>query len=162
VWRVRATSDRAVLLRCLGPVLVANVVLYALHEEWWGGWAYGNRYLGDLAPVYVLAIAHVWDRWLATAWARAAFAAVIGWAVFLQALGAGYQYFYWDGRHWDATPDIGRTPERLWSWTESQWQWMLFHLVNDPGPRIVVELAALAAITGAFALLARRADRLAP
>lgn len=164
-WRERVTygdlGDRAVLLRAMTLVLLANVVLFALHEEWWGGWAYGNRYLSDLAPVYVLAVAHAWDRWLGTAWRRAAFAGAVGWAVLLEALGAAYQYFYWDGRHWDATPDIGRTPERLWSWTEAQWEWMLFRLVNDPGPRIVVEALVLLAILVAFAVLGRRADRLA-
>jgi uncharacterized protein YqgC (DUF456 family) len=163
-WRDRvvpdAPGDRAVLLRVMGLVLVANVVLYALHEEWWGGWAYGNRYQSDLAPLYVLAIAHVWSRWLASAGARLAFAAAIGWAVLLQSIGASYQYFYWGSRHWDATPDIGRTPERLWSWTEAQWEWMLFRLVNDPGSRIAVQAAALLLIVIAFAALTRRADRL--
>jgi hypothetical protein len=164
-WREPAApasphGDRVVLLRIMSLVLVANVVLFALHEEWWGGWAFGNRYLGDLAPVYVVAIAHVWDRWVARPLARAAFAIAVGWAVLLQALGAAYQYFYWDGRHWDATPDIGRTPERLWSWTEAQWEWMLFRLVNAPGAQIVVEGAVLAAIVIAFAILGRRADTL--
>ena len=166
-WRVRggalpdAAADRTVLLRSMGLVLLANVVLFALHEEWWGGWSYGNRYLSDLAPVYILAIAHVWDRWLVATWTRALFAGSVGWAVLLQSLGAAYQYFYWDGRHWDATPDIGLTPDRLWSWTEAQWEWMLFRLVNDPGAQIVVEATALAAITCGFVALSRGAGRLA-
>lgn len=154
----RPLRDRAVLLRIMGIVLLANVILFALHEEWWGGWAYGNRYLSDLAPVYILAIAHVWTRWLARRWARALFALAVGWSVLLQAVGAAYQYFYWNGRHWDATPDITRTPERLWSWTEAQWEWMLYRLVNDPGAQVVVEAAAGVLAIAAFALLARRTD----
>lgn len=166
-WRRREPVDvaepvreRILLLRIMGIVLAANVILFAMHEEWWGGWAYGNRYLGDLAPVYLLAIAHVWSRWLSRPWARTAFAAAVAWSVLLQALGAAYQYFYWHGRHWDATPDITRTPERLWSWTEAQWEWMLFRLVNDPGAQVVVQAGVLVLVIGAFVLLTRRPDRL--
>ena len=150
-----ARPDRVVFLRIMSLVFGANLILFGSHEEWWGGWSYGNRYLSDLAPVYVLAIAHVWETWLARRWARLAFAAAVGWAVLLQALGAAYQYFYWSGLHWDANPDITRTPERLWSWTAAQWQWMLARLVLDPGARVAVEALLLLLITCGFALLAR-------
>ena len=154
--------ERTIFLRCMSLVFVANLTLHGSHEEWWGGWSYGNRYVSDLAPVYMLAIAHVWDRWLARAWARAAFVIAVGWAVLLQSLGAGYQYFYWDGLHWDANPDITRTPERLWSWTAAQWQWMFARLVLDPDARVVAQALILLVITCGFALLANARTAHAP
>lgn len=157
------SADRQVLFRIMALVFAGNLVLHGSHEEWWGGWSYGNRYLSDLAPIYMLAIAHGWRSWSASSLARAAFAIAVGWAVLLQALGAAYQYFYWGDLHWDAHPDITRAPDRLWSWTEAQWQWMLARLVIDPGAAVVVEGVVLVVATGGFALLARtRAVRAPP
>lgn len=149
-------GDRVVFLRIMTLVFAGNLVLHGSHLEWWGGWAYGNRYISDLAPVYLLALAHVWRPWVAGAWARATLAIAVGWAVLLQALGAAFQYYYWNGLHWDANPDITLSPERLWSWTDTQWQWMLSRLVNEPGPRVAFEGLALAMVTCAFALLAEK------
>jgi hypothetical protein len=156
-WRGPADRARR-LLRWSSLAVVATVILYGAYAEWWGGWTYGNRYLSDLAPLYALALADVWRRgWLDAPLARAALAVAVGWAILLQAIGAGLYYFTWNGYHWDVTPDINVTPWRLWDWTDAQWQFLLRRLVNDPGPAMIVELAVIVACIAGFAILAARA-----
>ena len=65
-------------------------------------------------------------------------------------------YFTWNGRHWDSTPDIATTPERVWSWTEAQWQWVFARLILDPGPALAIEAVAIGICIMVYAALGRR------
>ncbi|HET8569893.1 MAG TPA: hypothetical protein VFM93_13015 [Candidatus Limnocylindria bacterium] len=155
-WRWRA-SDEVRLLRTGSLAAAGALVLFGTYVDWYGGWTYGNRYLADALPLFALAIAVGAEA----GWARsrplvAAFWVATAWAVAIHAVGAGLYYFYWRGEHWDAVPDIGTTPWRLWDWTDTQWQWVLRRAVTEPDAALVVELAALGAAAAAFALLARR------
>jgi hypothetical protein len=155
-WRHPA-DDLGWLVRYGALGAAATVLLFGSYSEWIGGWGYGNRYLSDLLPLYLLAIAAVWDRWLAGTWARRAFAVAVGWAVLLAGAGAGLYYTTWEGRHWDATPDIGATPWRVWSWTDAQWEWVLARLVLAPPAQLVLEAVTLAGCALVYVRLARRA-----
>jgi hypothetical protein len=56
--------------------------------DWWGGWAYGYRPWVDLTPYLVLFMIPVIERVTATVPRRAALAAALSWAIFVQGLGA--------------------------------------------------------------------------
>ena len=154
-WRWRG-DDRVWLLRYGSLATLATSVLFGWYVDWIGGWGYGNRYLNDLLPLYLVAIAIAWERWLTGVWSRRLFSVAVGWGVLLQAAGAGLYYFTWNGRHWDSTPDIASTPWRVWSWTEAQWQWVLARLVLDPAPALVIEALVLLACVVVYARLARK------
>lgn len=156
-WRW-PNGDLIWLLRYSSVAALATTVFFGWYADWIGGWGYGNRYLNDLLPVYLLAIAVVWDRWLARAWRRRLFAVAVGWGVLLEAAGAGLYYVTWGGRHWDSTPDIAATPWRVWSWTEAQWQWVLARLILDPPAAIAIEAVVLGGCIAAYARLARRCE----
>jgi len=144
-------------LRFGSLAVAAIIVLFGSYAEWWAGWSYGNRYLSDPAPLYVLGVADAFRRgWLTSAVARAALAVAIGWSVLLQAIGAGLNYFYWRGLHWDAQPDITYSTQRLWDWGNAQWQFLFARLILEPPAAMTVELLSLTLIIIAFALLGGR------
>lgn len=147
------------LLRSGSLAFLATLVVFGSYAEWWGGWTFGNRYLADLLPFYMLGMVEVVRRgWLRSIVARAAFAVAIGWSLLLQAVGAGLYYFTWNGSHWDVTPNIDVTPERLWSWTDTQWQFLLRRLVTDPGPAMIVEVAVMLVVVVAGVVIVRRSS----
>ena len=156
-WRWPA-SDRVWLLRYGSLAALSTILLFGWYADWIGGWGYGNRYLNDLLPLDLFAIAVAWERWLGRAWARGLFAVAVGWGLLLEAAGAGLYYFTWNGRHWDSTPDIAATPERVWSWTEAQWQWVFARLILDPPPAIAIEAVVVVICITVYVVLARRSD----
>jgi hypothetical protein len=157
-WRWRA-DDGVWLLRYASLGFVATLLGFGIYRDWLGGWNFGNRYLTDLLPFYMLGIAEAWRRgWLAAFWARAVFSVAVGWSILLHAAGAGLYYFFWNGRHWDVTPDIFETPWRVWDWTASQWEWVLARAVLDPPPSLFVEAVVLAGCLALFARMGSRAE----
>lgn len=146
------------LLRVILLVFIGMWVVTGGYRYWWAGYTFGNRYMSDLAPMYALAVADGWRRGWLKAWVpRAMLSVAVGWSILLQAVGAGLFYFTWHGHQWDATPSIDDTPWRLWSWTDTQWQFVLRRFVNDPGPAMIVEGAVVLACITSFAILASRA-----
>ena len=83
---------------------------------WWGGHCYGPRLLTDAVPCLILLTIPALD-WIARAAAlRVAFAALVAWSCFVQAVGA----FCYPGSRWDETPvAVGSRPSRLWDWRDS-------------------------------------------
>ncbi len=94
--------------------------------DWWGGWTYGYRPIVDSVPLLaVLCIPAIDGLCTRSAW-RYAYAAAIGWSVFVQVLGLlAYTPSGWNARKPGVNSvmeDIDR-PEyraRLWYW--SDWQ----------------------------------------
>lgn len=164
-WSWHGPADRERWLLRFGSLAWLGVwILFSWYAEWWGGFTFGNRYMSDVAPLYALALADAWRRgWMRHALARGMLAIAIGWAVLLQAAGAGLWPFTWNGVHWDLTPHIDATPWRVWDWGDAQWQFVLRRLVNDPGPAMIVEASVILGCVAAFALLAHaRSARTCP
>jgi hypothetical protein len=154
-WRWR-DGDLIWLLRFGSLATAASLLFFGWYADWIGGWSYGNRYLNDLLPLYMLATAVAWPRWLTRPWPRRAFAVAVGWGVLISSAGAGLYYYLWNGTHWDVTPDIAATPWRVWSWTDAQWQWVVARLILDPPATIAIEALVLGGSTVAYVLAARR------
>jgi hypothetical protein len=126
-WGAVAAFRRRELAPLLPLALgaAAVVVVEAKWFDWWGGWSYGPRRLGDLAPLLALLAAPAMGWVAAARWRRLVFAVAATWAVLVQGLGAlSYDLEGWNARRDEAGRilDIDR-PEhrhRLWSLTESQ------------------------------------------
>ncbi len=155
-WRAGGSAlARSASLACLAVWLVHGSVAF-----WWGGWTFGNRYLADVLPLLALGAALALERGtLRARWARRAFGAALGWSVLLQFAGATSYYDLWDGGHWDVTPNIDLTPERLWSWADPQWLFFLRRLALDPLPWTPLALAGAAVATVLLLFAARPAGR---
>jgi len=120
------------LLLPLAAAAAAVIAVEAAWFDWWGGWAFGPRRLGDLVPV-LAALSAPAMAWVATArWRRLAFAAAAGWAVLVQGLGAlSYDVEGWNARRGagGVVLDVDRAEHRhrLWSFTDSQIGYHLLH-----------------------------------
>ncbi len=108
--------------RKFAPLLMAAVIFAALHSIvmarvtlWWGGYCWGPRYLTEILPIAILFMA-VGTPVLDRPSVKRAFAAVVVYCVFIQALGV---YFYPKG-HWDHTPvPVDNAGGRVWDWRDN-------------------------------------------
>ena len=123
-WRAR-TDALAPLWRAFGVATLALLAGYALYTEWWGGRVFGARFLSDVFPVLVLALAPVRPR---GGW-RWVFAAAAGWALLLHNAAA----LVYDQR-WDTATNVNFDPSRLFSWSDPQWLDSLREAVVRAGP----------------------------
>jgi hypothetical protein len=147
-WRARADPSSR-FVRDASLAVAGTYVLYSLIGYWWGGWVFGTRYLNDVGPLFALGIGFAIDRGaLRASLARAAFAIALGWSIFLQFAAAGWYYAFWDGYHWDTTPNVDVNGYRLWDWSDPQWWFVLRHLAADPG--FTVFPATIGALLAAF------------
>jgi hypothetical protein len=163
-WRASA-DQRALLVREMSLATLGTYAVYATFGSWWGGWAFGSRYMSDAQPLLALGLAYGIDRGLlAHALSRMAFAAALAWSVLVNFAGAGWYYFFWNGYHWDVTPNIDHTAHRVWDWADPQWGFVLRRMVFDPGFTLVPVLigAAIAAFVVWRALAAARRLPLSP
>ncbi len=88
--------------------------LYGFIATWWGGWAFGPRYMNDLLPFFAL--------WLAMApplrsrLARLTFLATLLWSLAAIEIGVrGYPC------GWNAFPaNVDKAPHRLWDPTDTE------------------------------------------
>ena len=95
---------------------VAQFLLYAQYDHWWGGWCFGPRYLSDLLPFFAFFLVPVWPRIPAAPALLLTFALAVVLAVWVQVVGA----YYYPGGHWDSQPLIvDRHPERIWDWSDT-------------------------------------------
>lgn len=153
-WRWRS-DDLSWLLRYASLGVVATVVLFAAIGEWWGGHAYGNRYLLDPLPFYALALGAAWARgWLRPRALHWAFLATLAWSVVFHAAGAA-AYYTPEGWRWEQIPEINDHPARLWSWADAQWQAVFRAAATSSAPVALAHATVLAATAAAFAWLAR-------
>ena len=151
----RRTGPFAVRLRWLGLSALALLLLYATYAEWWGGRVFGPRFLDDLAPVTIAALAWgIGQGLLAGRLRPVLFAAAAGWSVVL--FGAAALVY---GGRWDLAPvNVNFAPARLFDWGDPQWLAVLRD-VPGGGPRV---LAAILLSALLLALLARWESRSLP
>lgn len=134
-WR---QGDRRSLTLTLAAVLVGHWLLISSWFSWWGGTVFGPRLFADLLPIYmyflILPVAEILKAPRRRPLLAAAFAACVGWSVFVHHAGANY-WATWD---WNLLPanyrevstsldywysaepqrkfSVDRHPERLWEW----------------------------------------------
>lgn len=109
----------ALRLRGLSLAWVGLLLLYANYLEWWGGRVFGPRFLDDLAPALVVAIAWgISQGLLAATWQRVLFWAATAWSWLLFNAAA----LVYDPAGWDTVPvNVNFDPSKLFSWADPQW-----------------------------------------
>lgn len=86
-------------LRPLTIAAAAIAVVQAKWFSWWGGWSFGCRPLVDTMPFVALCALPAFDWLRRSRVAQAAFALLLAWSVFVQALGAlAYDMEGWNAR----------------------------------------------------------------
>jgi hypothetical protein len=147
-WR-RRSDEPSLIVRDASLAALGTYIVYSFFGQWMGGWAYGTRYLSDAQPLFALGLAYAIDRGLLThVVARVGFAVTLAWSVFLEYAGAGWYFFFWNGYHWDVTPNIDETGYRVWDVTDTQWGFVLRHMVAEPGNTLVPTL--IGAVVASF------------
>jgi len=135
----RSPGHVALRLRGVSVAWLALLYSYARYAEWWGGRVFGPRFLDDLAPALVVALAWGISRGLLSrAWARAAFWIAAAWSLLL--FNAAALVFEPSG--WDL--NINFDQSRLYLWTDTQWANVLSSLTSADAP--VVAGALLSAL----------------
>ena len=130
--------------------VVGYLLLYTCFGGWWGGYAYGPRFLTDTLPALAILAAPTVERLWQNPKGRALIVGLTTWGVVVQAIGV-----YCDDRSWDALPvPVDRQKGRLWEWGDPQilralqvgWQGtelagVLWQAFTDPRPVRLRELA---------------------
>lgn len=131
----RRTGHVAERLRTLSISWLALLVLYASYAEWWGGRVFGPRFLDDLAPLLVAALAWgIGQGLLARTWARALFWIAAAWSLLIFNAAA----LVYDPTGWDTVPlNVNFNPERLLDWSDPQWLSVLGQLASPTAPVLV-------------------------
>ena len=88
-------ADRYRLFRPLAFATGALAAVPLAFFNWWSGWSYGYRLAMDLLPLLALFAIPVLDRIL-DGRARWPFAVLVGWSIFVQALGAWAYDLRWN------------------------------------------------------------------
>jgi len=108
--------ERLALAPWLALWVAASLVLLAKNRLWWGGTAFGPRYLSETTPALTLLIAAAWPWLAARRWALRAFGCAVALSISVQALGAFFAPCGW------STEPVwaDRHPERHWDWRDPE------------------------------------------
>jgi hypothetical protein len=123
--RYRSTLRYRPLLALAGGLMSGHlVVLAGFGIHWWGGWCYGARLTGSLVPwIVVLAIIAIDAGREAHARVKIGATGPVVFTGVLAALSIAFNSvgaFSAEAANWNESPDIDKTPERLWSWRRPQ------------------------------------------
>jgi len=126
---LRARRERDPVAQLLGLLALACTLLlvqYAFFRYWWAGYAYGPRFLTDVAAVGALLLVFVIPAdplaYARGSLRRAALSAAFGLA-FLASVGVQFAGAYAGaaGSDWSRVPvSVDRNPERVWRMADSQ------------------------------------------
>ncbi|MBI4636802.1 MAG: hypothetical protein HY727_10685 [Candidatus Rokubacteria bacterium] len=103
------------LVRYLSVSALVTILVYSKWATWWGGHAYGPRYLADLTPALALFLFPVKGLLARSRVIGVVFVLALAWSVTAHAIGV-----YWERGHWNICTDVDRFPGRVWSWSDSQ------------------------------------------
>lgn len=117
----------ALRLRGLSLAWLGLLLLYASYIEWWGGRVFGPRFLDDLAPAVIVALAWgISQGLLAVTWQRVLFWTSAAWSWLLFNAAA----LVYDPAGWDTVPvNVNFDPSKLYSWADPQWLNVLSRVV---------------------------------
>ncbi len=127
-WR----ESKYLYLRYLGVVPFLLLLIVSKWNGWWGGECYGPRLLADVTPILCFLLYPAIDYCRGK---KAVKYAIIGLAMLsigMHAIGAGRDRNRFAGeKTWTAVYEIGRHPERLWSWRNSPPMYYGMQLLED-------------------------------
>lgn len=146
-------------LRGLSIAWVLLLLGYASYLEWWGGRVFGPRFLDDLAPAIIVAIAWgISQGLLSRPWARLAFWVAAAWSLLLFNVAA----LVYDPSTWDTVPvNVNFDPAKLFAWSDPQWLYVLGSL-RSADARVFAGFALSALLVGLLLRLELRAPRPRP
>ncbi|MGD8452081.1 MAG: hypothetical protein PVJ57_09710 [Phycisphaerae bacterium] len=96
--------------------LLVHLIVVSCYRHWWGGHAWGPRFLTELMPAVIVLMSGV----VAALWrvrpARVLLIVLAAWSVGLQ----GFGVYSPAAQRWMKSPvDIDLAPERLWDWSDA-------------------------------------------
>lgn len=83
--------------------------------EWWGGNSFGNRYLLETLPLFMLSLSNQIDRIFQSRLLLVLFISAVAASVFIQYIGV----FHCDGS-WFYTHNLDQNPQQLWDLNDSE------------------------------------------
>jgi hypothetical protein len=114
-WRSGTPAGRLVAALALAGAAIA--LQYAFFRYWWGGYAYGPRFLTDLAAVAALCLAYAVPARARTP-AAAVFGVALAFSMVVQFAGTASGAA---GSDWNAVPvSIDVAPQRVWALADGQ------------------------------------------
>ena len=138
----RRPGHVALRTRGLSVAWLVLLYTYARDAEWWGGRVFGPRFLDDLAPAVIAALA--WGislGVLSRTWARIAFWVAAAWSLLLFNAAA----LVFDPSGWDLNVNFDQS--RLYSWTDTQWMSVLSSLAHADA-RVIAAAALSFVVVG--------------
>ena len=112
IWRTPAHA----WLRYLVVGVGLHLLIYGTFKEWWGGYAYGPRYMTDVLPALMLFLIYGVTPLWHDARARVLIAALALFGIAVQAIGV---YAADDSWNREPTP-LEQAPRRVWDLADSQ------------------------------------------
>lgn len=115
-WR----EPRYLYLRYLGVAPLLLLIIVSKWKGWWGGECYGPRLLADVTPILCFLLYPVFDYFKGNKAVKYAIIGLAALSIGMHAIGAGRDRDRFAGeKTWTGFYEIGRHPERLWSWRDS-------------------------------------------
>lgn len=113
-WR----EPRYLYLRYLSIAPMILLVIVSKWIGWWGGECYGPRLLADVNPILCFLLYPAIEYFKGRKAVRYVIIMLAVLSIAMHAIGAGRDRVL-DEKTWTAHYEIGRHPERLWSWRDS-------------------------------------------
>lgn len=114
IWR----ESRYLYLRYLSVAPLLLFIVVSKWNGWWGGECYGPRLLADVSPILCLLLYPAVDHYKGKTVVKYAIIALAALSIGMHTIGAGRDRAAGE-KTWTAHYEIGRHPERLWSWRDS-------------------------------------------
>lgn len=114
IWR----ESRYLYLRYLSIASLLLFIAVSKWNGWWGGECYGPRLLADVTPILCLLLYPALDYYKGNKVVKYAIIALAALSIGMHAIGAGRDRVAGE-KTWTGYYEVGRHPERLWSWRDS-------------------------------------------
>ncbi|MBC7840273.1 MAG: hypothetical protein H7Y39_16805 [Nitrospiraceae bacterium] len=113
-WR----EPKYLYLRYLSCVPLLLLIMVSKWRGWWGGECYGPRLLADVTPILCFLLYPAVDYFEGKTAVKYVMIALTVLSIGMHAIGAGRDGIIGE-KTWTQYYEIGRHPERLWSWRDS-------------------------------------------